>query len=105
MTEHKWQPWRGALIDMLMLTGLAASKREARQLIAAGAISVNNRRITDVEHVLDGQDAIEQQVFLLRRGKHHWHLLKLPPPVRLMVVEDETLDDGTIHIDVRQETP
>lgn len=35
------------LLDMLLLTKLAVSKRDARQLIVSGGIYVNEKRVTD----------------------------------------------------------
>lgn len=99
VSTHTWQPWQGSLVDMLLFVAFASSKREARELITTGAISVNNRRITDVTAILTERDAIDGQLIVLRRGKRRVHVLELPPPVRLVVVEDPTLADGIVHID------
>lgn len=50
------------LVEILVETGLCASKSEARKLIAAGAISVNGTKVTE--------DLPVGQVAILKRGKN-----------------------------------
>lgn len=50
------------LFDLLVETGLCASKGEARKLASAGAISVNGVKVTE--------DTVVDQVALLKRGKN-----------------------------------
>lgn len=50
------------LLDLLVETGLCASKGEARKLAAAGAISVNGVKVTE--------DTAVDQIALLKRGKN-----------------------------------
>ncbi len=50
------------LVDVLVSTGLASSKTEARRLVAEGAIQVNGQRVTDEDQVLT-------ETALLKRGK------------------------------------
>ena len=50
------------LLDLLVETGLCASKGEARKLAAAGAISVNGVKMTE--------DTAVDQIALLKRGKN-----------------------------------
>lgn len=50
------------LFDLLVETGLCASKGEARKLASAGAISVNGAKVTE--------DTVVDQVALLKRGKN-----------------------------------
>ncbi len=58
-----------ALVDLLVETGLAKSKGEARRTIAEGGAYVNNERINDVDHVPTASDFIEGTWLVLRRGK------------------------------------
>lgn len=55
-----------ALVDLLVESMLASSKREARTFIASGAVQINGEKITDVEEVLS---FVSGEVFLLKRGK------------------------------------
>lgn len=50
------------LFDLLVETGLCASKGEARKLASAGAINVNGVKVTE--------DTVVDQVALLKRGKN-----------------------------------
>lgn len=54
------------LVDLLVETELASSKREARQFIAEGAIALNNTVLTDENLIITGQ---LQDIAILRRGK------------------------------------
>ena len=61
---------RGALVvDLLVETGLAKSKGDARRTIAEGGAYVNNERITDVDHVPGEGDVLAGRWLVLRRGK------------------------------------
>ena len=53
----------GALVDMLASTGLAESKKKARELISGGAISVSGVKVKDVEATVD-------QVAIIKKGKN-----------------------------------
>ena len=64
------QATRGTgVVDLLVETGLAKSKGEARRTISEGGAYLNNERITDVEHVPDDGDLIAGSWLVLRRGK------------------------------------
>jgi tyrosyl-tRNA synthetase len=64
------------MVDVLVETRLASSKREARTFIESGAIVVNEAKITDVEAVIATEHFIDG-IALLRRGKKNVHLLRL----------------------------
>jgi len=53
------------LADILALTSVIKSKREARELIESGAIQINGVKITDVNHTIP----ITTKEFLLKKGK------------------------------------
>ena len=57
-----------AIIDALVDTGLATSKRDARQLLDQGSVYVNGTR-ADKERVLTVDDALHGRWIVLRRGK------------------------------------
>ncbi len=65
-----------ALVDALVETTLASSKRDARTLIKQNAISINGEKTQDGEAVLDKKTAVENTYHVLRRGKKHYALLK-----------------------------
>lgn len=57
------------VIDLLTLTGLAASKGEARRTVSEGGVYVNNVRIEDPDHVPSSSDLVAGSWLVLRRGK------------------------------------
>lgn len=63
-----------ALVDVLVESGLASSKREARTFIASGAISLGGTTILDEQYVLQQSDAT-LGIALLRRGKKQFSVL------------------------------
>ena len=67
------------IVDLIAMpgVGLAPSKGEARRLVQAGGIYVNNRRVSDPQLRLTGADAIEGRVFILRKGQKQNHLIRL----------------------------
>ncbi len=64
-----------SLVELLVSTGLAKSKREAREFLAANAVTINGRPTTP-DHTLTPADLLHDEVALLRRGKKHWHLTR-----------------------------
>jgi tyrosyl-tRNA synthetase len=61
-----------SLVELLAATPLAPSRREARQLIGSGAVSVNGRR-ADADRALTAADLLHGRTILLRRGRKTWH--------------------------------
>jgi len=61
-----------SLADLLTSTSLASSKREARQFLQSGAVSVNGERVGP-DHKLRESDLLHGERILLRRGKRQWH--------------------------------
>ncbi len=57
------------IVDLLVETGLAKSKGEARRTIAEGGAYLNNERITDVDHAPSDEDLLGGSWLVLRRGK------------------------------------
>ncbi|MBR3365144.1 MAG: tyrosine--tRNA ligase [Solobacterium sp.] len=57
------------LIDLLVDNKICSSRREAREMLSAGAISINNERHSDENEVMDGSKAIDGRVFIIRKGK------------------------------------
>lgn len=73
-TEHARDQLTGGLdlIELLPQTTLAKSRREAREFLQNGAISVNGDRV-GADHRLTSDDLLHGRTLLLRRGKKHWH--------------------------------
>lgn len=64
------------LVDALIEASLAKSKREAREFIQNGAVSLNGDKCQDIEHILSTSDAIEGKFIVIRRGKKLYALIK-----------------------------
>ena len=62
------------LIDLLVENKIVSSKREAREMINGGAISINNAKCTDLDKIITKSDAIEEKVLLIKRGKKNYYL-------------------------------
>jgi tyrosyl-tRNA synthetase len=60
------------VIDLLVETGLAASKSAARRLIQQGGASLNGTRLAQLEAVVTSAD-LHDGALLLRAGKKHYH--------------------------------
>jgi tyrosyl-tRNA synthetase len=57
------------VVDLLLASGLAASKGEARRTIGEGGAYVNNVRVADAEAVVPEADLLAGEWLVLRRGK------------------------------------
>ena len=62
------------LIDLLVNNNIALSKREAREFITAGSITINGEKETDETKVIDSSYAIGGEVVVIRRGKKKYYL-------------------------------
>ncbi|HEU4515062.1 MAG TPA: tyrosine--tRNA ligase [Nocardioidaceae bacterium] len=60
-----------SFVDLLVETGLVASKGAARRTISEGGAYLNNRRVADPELVPTSDDLIGGAWMVLRRGKKH----------------------------------
>jgi len=65
------------VVDLLVRVGLVSSKSEARRVVLAGGVYVNNRRLTDADRRLDAADAIGGRLLLLRKGQRQTHLVRI----------------------------
>jgi tyrosyl-tRNA synthetase len=65
------------VVDLFSESGVTASKGEARRLIAAGGVYVNNQRVGEAAHSVTLADAIEGRYLVLRKGRKNYHLVKI----------------------------
>ena len=63
-----------SIIDALVLTGLAPSKGQARTLISQGGITLNDKKITDINSKLS-QDDFSDGYAIIKKGKKVFHKL------------------------------
>lgn len=64
------------LIDALVRTSLASSKREAREFIKGGAVTVNGDKVTNLEFALNKDLTIDNKFIVLRRGKKKYGIVR-----------------------------
>ena len=57
------------LIDMLIDNGICSSKREAREFLNAGSISINDEKVSDENLEINKSMAIGDEVIVIKRGK------------------------------------
>jgi len=65
-----------SIVDLLIETKLASSKREAREFTQNGAVTVNGDKVLDLDFMVNKQDAINQEFTVVRRGKKKYALVK-----------------------------
>ncbi|HEX7475174.1 MAG TPA: tyrosine--tRNA ligase [Dehalococcoidales bacterium] len=65
------------LIDLVVSTGLAQSKGEAKRLLQGGGLYLNNRRISDLRQMVTISETIEGQALVLRKGAREYRLVKV----------------------------
>ena len=63
------------LVEVLVRAGVASSKRESRQLLESGAISINGER-AGLDRRLTDTDLLHGSMALVRRGRKNWHVLR-----------------------------
>lgn len=69
------------LITLLVQSGLVASKRQAKEDLANGAISLNGE-VVKSDLALSGVNLLHQSVILLRRGKKDWRIVRFSADVQ-----------------------
>ena len=62
------------LVDLLVNEKIVSSKREAREMITNGAISINNAKCMSLEKIINKDDAINHEVLLIKKGKKNYYL-------------------------------
>ncbi len=63
-----------SILDFLVNNHICSSKREAREFVTAGAININNHKITDLEYIIDNKDTIDNKVMIIKKGKKNYYL-------------------------------
>jgi tyrosyl-tRNA synthetase len=63
------------LVDFLVTLSVAKSKREAREFLTTGAVSVNGEKMGPESHLFAAQ-LLHGKLALIRRGKKTWHVAR-----------------------------
>ena len=64
------------LIDMLVNNNICQSRREAREFLTAGSITLNGEKVSDENMMITKDNAIENKFVVVRRGKKKYYLGK-----------------------------
>ena len=62
------------IVEMLVSSGIEKSKRQAREDISNGAITINGEKITDVNAEIDPSASFNGRYVIVRRGKRKYTL-------------------------------
>ncbi|KOO52481.1 tyrosine--tRNA ligase [Viridibacillus arvi] len=64
------------IVDLIVEAKISSSKRQAREDVTNGAISINGEKITDLAYTVDAKDRLEDAFAIVRRGKKKYHMVK-----------------------------
>ena len=62
------------IVDLLVEASVCSSKREAREFIGNGSITLNGDKITDLEFVVTKDSCIDSKYLVVRRGKKKYYV-------------------------------
>ena len=63
------------IVDLLVDTGILSSKREAREFITNGSISLNGEKVNDLEMLVNKDSSLYNKYVIIRRGKKKYYLV------------------------------
>lgn len=64
------------ILDLVVNIGAASSKREAREFVSNGAISINGEKINDINAIISDNMFIENTYIIVKRGKKNSYIGK-----------------------------
>lgn len=64
------------IVDFLVESGVVTSKRQAREDVKNGAISINGDKVTDLAFTIDSSSRLEDSFTVVRRGKKNYKLVE-----------------------------
>ena len=64
------------IVDFIVEAGVSPSKRQAREDVTNGAISLNGERIMDTAYEVGNADRLEDAFTIVRRGKKNYKMVK-----------------------------
>ena len=62
------------VVDLLVNGGVCSSKREAREFISNGSISLNGEKISDLDYVITKDNCLCSKYVIIRRGKKKYYI-------------------------------
>lgn len=64
------------IVDLLVKAKISSSKRQAREDVTNGAISVNGEKVKELDYTVDTKDRLEDAFTIIRRGKKKYFMVK-----------------------------
>lgn len=64
------------IVDVLVDAKVFSSKREARELITGNALSINNKKVNDVNYIISKNDLIDNKIVVIKKGKKNYFIGK-----------------------------
>ncbi len=64
------------ILDALIHAKAASSKREAREFVNGGSVTINGTKVTDLEYVVSKENAYGNEATIIRRGKKKYVVIK-----------------------------
>ena len=65
-----------SIVDFIVEATVSPSKRQAREDVTNGAISINGEKVLDVAYIVSGADRLEDEFMIIRRGKKNYKMIK-----------------------------
>ena len=62
------------IIALLLDMGIVSSKREAREFVSNNAISINGKKVNDLEYIVGENDFLFGEYIILKRGKKNYYI-------------------------------
>ena len=62
------------VVDFLVNNKICSSKREAREFINNGSITINGEKVTDLELIIDKKISLYDKYVIVRRGKKRYYI-------------------------------
>ena len=62
------------IVDLLVNSSVCSSKREAREFVSNGSITLNGEKVTSLDYVLSKDKCIDSKYIVIRRGKKKYFI-------------------------------
>ena len=64
------------VISLLADTGIFASKGEARKMVQGGGVSINRKKVDNLQMTVDSSQLLHEKYLLVQKGKKNYYLIK-----------------------------
>lgn len=64
------------IVDLIVEAGISSSKRQAREDVTNGAISINGERVKELDYTIGAADRLDDAFTIIRRGKKKYTMIR-----------------------------